>query len=248
MKTTVIIPCYNEAERFQEEPFLSFCHQHPKIYLLFVNDGSKDGTRKLLTELCSEMPESMAVKHLEKNSGKAEAVRQGLLEALDTESNDCVGYWDADLATPLELIPQFVAEFEKNSKLEMLMGARVKLLGRRIERRLGRHYLGRIFATVASGVLNLPVYDTQCGAKILRATPLLSEVLQKPFLSRWIFDVELILRLLKGHPEKGNEETWIWEWPLSEWRDVSGSKVKSIDFFKALWDLCRIKFCYHGTS
>ena len=54
------------------------------------------------------------------------------------------------------------------------------------------YYLGRLFATLASTLLDVRIYDTQCGAKIFRSTDDLKIVLSKPFLSSWIFDVELI--------------------------------------------------------
>src|SRR5207249_3288358 len=86
------------------------------------------------------------------------------------------------------------------SRAQAAFAARVALLGTTIERHATRHYLGRLFATAASLILDLRVYDTQCGAKAFYASPLLAAALEKPFHARWAFDVELIGRLLAGAP------------------------------------------------
>jgi hypothetical protein len=121
----------------------------------------------------------------------------------------------------------------------MVFGSRVKLLGRRIVRKPHRHYLGRIFATVVSNVLRLPVYDTQCGAKLFRRTSQLAVVLQNPFRSRWIFDVEILARFIHTCGIEYVKNS-VYEYPLAEWCDIGGSKVKPGDFLKALGDLLRI--------
>jgi len=108
-------------------------------------------------------------------------------------------------------------------------------------RRAVRHYLGRVFASVVSVVLRLPVYDTQCGAKLFRVTSRLSQVLNEKFLSRWIFDVEILARFIaldKGDVSYLRQS--VYEYPLSSWEDVAGSKVGAADFLKALFDIVRI--------
>jgi hypothetical protein len=124
-------------------------------------------------------------------------------------------------------------------------------MGRTIERRLWRHYLGRLFATAASLVLDLPVYDTQCGAKLFRATPLLSRVFETPFNARWVFDVEIIARFMELHPRGPDRvATALYELPLRQWIDVHGSKVRPIDFAKSARDLAVIHAAYrrHRSS
>jgi len=109
-----------------------------------------------------------------------------------------------------------------------------------------RRLLGRVFARCASLVLGVRVFDTQCGAKLFRVTPRLVELFARPFLARWIFDVEILARMklarrAAGLPPVG--ET-MYEFPLDSWRDVAGSSVKSSDFAKAVLEMARIYWTY----
>ncbi len=244
-RCTVVIPCYNEQHRLRIDAFEHFLRldRHTNIYLLFVNDGSTDHTLAMLRDFCARFPGRTACLDQQPNRGKAEAVRLGMLHVIASGQSHFTGFWDADLATPLEQIPDLLAYLAENPRLNMVFGARVKLLGRNIQRRLLRHYLGRFFATTVSLLLQLPIYDTQCGAKLFRITPELIRVLDQPFHSRWIFDVEILARFLalrKGdrHPLR-NE---IYEYPLPVWTDVAGSKVRSLDFFRAFAELAAIYF------
>ena len=245
MRSIVVIPCYNEADRLRSEALLQYVTDYPEDCLLLVNDGSTDATIDVLRQLCERMPESISMLSLAKNAGKAEAVRQGVLKALETDA-EFVGYWDADLATPLKAIPDFIATFDENPQLDLVMGSRVKLLGRVIERNPVRHYVGRVFANLASHTLKLAVYDTQCGAKLLRRREWTSRLFVEPFASRWIFDVELLARLLTQDQATvcSLPESHIAELPLKEWRDIPGSKVRPRDFFRALWELVAIRRRY----
>jgi len=233
----VIIPCFNEAQRLDVQTFVEYA-LHGDCALLFVNDGSTDTTGEVLDDLCAVNPANLAVIHLAHNRGKAEAVRQGLLTAFRRQPT-FVGYWDADLATPLAAIAEFRDYLRAHPAVEILLGARVRLLGRSIERRASRHCAGRAFATAASWVLNLPVYDTQCGAKLLRNSERTRSLFAEPFGSRWIFDVELLARYLTSAADQSSADL-IHELPLQSWHDIAGSKVRPRDFLRAAIELTHI--------
>ena len=241
----IIIPCYNEANRFPKEKFLNFAKANDDYRFLFVDDGSNDGTDSLLESIRIEKPEQFNVLKLEQKSGKAEAVRQGFLKAIESQP-EFIGFLDADLATPLEVLPSFLTILKGRPSIEMVFGSRIKLIGSDIERNEIRHYLGRIFATAASFVLKIAIYDTQCGAKVFRNTETLHTIFRDPFKSRWIFDVELIARFLKLKKAQGLQGTSasIYEMPLPVWHDIKGSKLHAIDFFKAFVELVQIYLTY----
>jgi glycosyltransferase involved in cell wall biosynthesis len=241
-----VVPCFNEAKRLDIASFRGWLGQRPPARLLFVDDGSLDNTFGILKEICRGYEERASILLRGSNSGKAEAVRAGVLQALDAGfKSEFVGYWDADLATPLNAIEKFVDVLSARPAIEMVFGSRVKLLGRFVDRHPARHYLGRVFATVVSVMLRLPIYDTQCGAKLFRVNQHTAEVFAQPFLSKWVFDVEILARYLKiygGDPTR--LEKAIYEYPLERWRDIAGSKVSPRDFFVAFWDILKIKRRY----
>lgn len=243
MHLILVVPCYNEERRLPVDALRAFRSGTATVEFCFVNDGSRDGTLALVESLAKEDPSRFSVVNLERNSGKAEAVRRGILAAIDRKP-DLVGFWDADLATPLSEIPSFLEVFATRPEIEMVFAARVRLLGRSISRNPRRHYVGRVGATLISSSLGLAVYDTQCGAKLFRATDSVRKLFEDRFLSRWIFDVEIIARFVQ-HRGRDAAAKAIYELPITAWHDVKGSKVKSGDFVKALMDLWRIHRTYN---
>jgi glycosyltransferase involved in cell wall biosynthesis len=231
----IVIPCYNEAQRLDLER-LGTLVRSERVRLLFVNDGSTDDTGRLLATF-ENSSSTVEILSLPRNVGKAEAVRLGLVRALELGA-PIVGYYDADLATPPHELLRLLDVLESKPDLSVVTAARVALLGRTIVRRATRHYLGRVFATFAALVLRLRVYDTQCGAKFFRVTPGFVAATARPFRSSWIFDVELIGRLLRGTdsaepvPASAFEEI-----PLREWHHMEGSKLGLRAMARALVDL-----------
>jgi len=237
--TVIVVPCYNEAVRLPVARFEAFLGAQPDIAFVFVDDGSSDATRERLRALESFAPDRVAVVVLAANLGKAEAVRRGVLAALGGDPS-WVGYWDADLSTPLAEIVEFRKQLEARPELEIVMGARVRLLGREIRRSALRHYLGRLSATWIALALGLRVYDTQCGAKLFRNGPRLAPLFREPFLSSWLFDVEILARRL-ALADTPPTQAVVYEYPVMEWAEVGGSKLRPGAYLRAALDLIRIR-------
>ena len=239
----LVVPCYNEERRLAGDLFLEFLSSRPEASLCLVNDGSSDGTQTVLEALQSKCAERITVLRLPRNSGKAEAVRQGALRVISLERRPAVvGYWDADLSTPLTELDRLLAALDLSAQHRLALGSRVKRLGSSIERRAARHYLGRIFSTLSSQLLDLPVYDSQCGAKVFRAE--ITEILfRDPFVSHWLFDVELLVRL-RTHVGRQAFLHAAVEVPLNAWLEVSGSKLKVSHMAKVPFELLKIRSRY----
>ena len=241
-KYGIVIPCFNEENRLNTSLFVEFLKHHKKILFVFVNDGSTDNTKDLLMSMAVNCSEKIHVLELKSNSGKAEAVRCGVNYILKNTRALSVGYWDADLSTPLSELMKFIHFLKEHQTILFLMGSRIKRLGANIKRSEVRHYFGRIFASAASITLKLPIYDTQCGAKLIRRE-LAEDIFCEQFLSRWLFDIELIARIIAmfGYDKAINH---IYEFPLSTWIDEGDSKIKISDFLRVPKELWLIKHRY----
>jgi len=235
LKTSIVIPCFNEALRISPGKFKNLATES-KAHLVFVDDGSTDGTGDILKNIVRDIGQSADLIEIGKNSGKGEAVRKGLLEVIEL-GMEKVGYIDADMATPVSDVCHLVDCLD-DGQTDVALGSRVALLGHRIDRSPWRHYLGRVFATAASLTLDLPVYDTQCGAKFFRVTDNLKTALATPFVSRWAFDVELIgrLNILAGASR-------IREIPLREWYHQRGSTLSGVTMITTVLELIKIRHC-----
>lgn len=242
---SIVVPCYNEAERLDIDAFIEFTARHREFRFVMVDDGSRDATKEVLEKLCQTDPQQFELLALGENRGKAEAVRYGMLQAAQSQA-EFIGYLDADLASPLDELPRALDVLARHIDTHTVIGVRRKMLGHLVRRTRLRSWLGHRFSQVASWVLGVPIQDTQCGLKLFRNTPETLALFASPFQSRWIFDVEIFARMVAsdGTDAVGSQ---IYELPLESWRDVPGSKLKSSDFFKALGELVMIRQTYLPT-
>lgn len=248
----VIIPCFNEEERLPTDTIASFLKSEPGYHFVMVDDGSQDNTLEVFEQLRSDVgAEQVEIVALSENRGKAEATRLGMLHAI--ESGLCqkhgvawVGYLDADLATPLSEMRELVRIGCENPHVQAVLGSRLQLSGRQIERTLMRRTVSRIFSVLTSMLFRLQIRDTQCGAKLFRKQAWLHHVCQRPFSDRWLFDVELLVRIRQVFGKRFS--TVVYEYPLCRWRDESGSRLRLTDFAMAPVSLLKMATKYWVTS
>ncbi len=215
-KTAIIIPCYDEENRLNSE-LITELFKIPKVDIFLVNDGSTDQTLPILQNISKQNPERCFVISLEKNRGKANAVFQAVNEIL-SKQYDFVGYFDADFSTPISEL-QLLLEQVKKPEIQFAFASRILTLNSGIERKSYRHFFGRIITTIINFKHQLDIYDTQCGAKIFNQKSA-RVAFEKPFKTKWLFDVEIFIRLKKHNLLHHGSEV-----PIQNWKDVSGSKL-----------------------
>ena len=236
---TLVVPCFNEANRFNISNWQLLVDSFPDYQWVFVNDGSGDATAQTLQLLIGK---NVKVLNLPKNLGKGEAIRAGMISALDSNQAgqpEQIGYLDADGAFNISDISKML-DLANNYLGPMtsycaLISSRVKLAGRSISRSSLRHYLGRIIATfICAGWNNAP-YDTQSGFKLFRVDSLFCNIIAKKFRTRWFFDIEILLELERS------SQLQVWEEPLSQWREIGNSKINSRQYYLIFKEVLKIR-------
>ncbi len=240
--TGIIIPCYNEYYRLEREKFCNFLSNHTTYHLCFVNDGSSDQTLELLHELRAFDPKRITVLDLEQNQGKATAVQTGANHLAQLDFIDNIGFLDADLSTSLEEMHNLVQKLNHNEELTMVFGSRKAEEANNIERSFVRNLLSNFVGFFIKHILQLPIKDTQCGAKVFEKS-IIENVYSQRFISKWLFDIEIFLRL-KKHIGINDLLHRISEEPLDSWIEVEGSKITLKDSFLIPINLLVIWFNY----
>lgn len=239
----VIVPCYNEEQRFPFAHFLSFAQAHPEVLLCFVNDGSKDQTVAVLRGLQTQSPGNICVLDCPENGGKAEAVRQGMLHVYAQFRTPVLGFLDADLATSPEEWLQMAHYQEQHAQFGAVVGSRIQRLGAAIRRDDGRSLFSSIVKKFIRLILRTPFQDTQCGAKIFQRT-LVPFLFSQSFLTPWLFDVEIFLRLQKKFG-RTTLQKGVLEFPLMAWTEVGDSKLKLKHSLRIPLQLVRLHYRYN---
>ena len=245
MKTGIIIPSYNEEKRLNVNAFVNFINTHPDYHLCFVNDGSKDKTIDVLKTIYNQNKTQVSIIDLKQNSGKAEAVRTGALYLYNREDIEFVSFIDADLSTDFNDLKDLVKTLKNDSNLDLVYGSRGKGEGE-IERNPFRNLMSKIIKSIIYLILRLPIADTQCGAKVFRRS-IVPVAYKKAFISRWLFDVEIFIRLKNHYGSKQQTIKATFEQALNRWVHVDDSRLGVKDALNIPFKLVSIWVSYNFT-
>jgi len=238
MKNAIVIPCYNESERLPFELFKTFLTSHSDFVCCFVNDGSKDDTLTKLQAFQLSIGNQVIIYDMPQNGGKAEAVRAGVSRMLEISSVQTIGFLDADLATGFDDYKCLLSSLVENN-LSMTFGSRKLDSCADIDRSFFRDSMSKAIGLMISTMLNLPIKDTQCGAKVF-SRQAAATVFADGFISKWLFDVEIFFRMKRLFAQQVMTE--IGEIPLQAWNDVEGSKLGLKDVLQIPLMLSKIAF------
>jgi glycosyltransferase involved in cell wall biosynthesis len=221
---SVVMPCYNERTTI-EEIIRRVLAVPIRIELIVVDDGSKDGTRDILTRLAGELNFKLIFQA--QNGGKGAALRRGFQEV----TGDLMIIQDADLEYSPEEFPQLI-ELICEGRADVVYGSR--FLGRhRVF--MFTHYAGNRFLTLVTNILyNTMLSDMETCYKVMRTEVLRSMTLES---SGFGIEPELTAKIFK-------RQYRVYEVPITyDGRGYEeGKKITWRDGFVALWVLLKYRF------
>lgn len=233
----LVVPCSRESGRIGE--FLpGLCEKLDALggcRVLVVEDGSGvDEQRRMndmVTVLQAKHPVLCDLLMLQENIGKGGAVHAGWARH---EGAEWLAFVDADGSiTPDEVCRLIKLARERGPEQGAIFATRVLMLGRDVRRRFFRHLIGRVYATLVSWLLHTPVYDSQCGCKLVPRQDF-ARVASRLTITGFAFDVQLLAALLDAGITVREE-------PI-DWHDVAGGKVRLVcDSILMFRDVLRIR-------
>lgn len=230
-KLSVVIPCYNEQERFEKgiQHFLHYLkNQKYNWEIIVVNDGSKDNTLRLIKKKAAANP-SIKIVSYSHNRGKGFAVVKGVKKA----KGEIILFSDLDHAVPIKTIEIFFKYFE--NEIPVVIGSR-RVQGSKLIKRQHpiREFLGKGFTLMVKLLIDFKIKDATCGFKAFN-NKIAKKIFKKITVYGWAFDAEL-LYLCKIYKIDYVQA------PVT-WTDIKGSKVSiTRDVFRSFFGLIKIRF------
>ncbi|GAP94522.1 glycosyltransferase [Leptolyngbya sp. NIES-2104] len=232
-QVSIVLPVYNEQACIRRtfEAVLRYLETHPNFTFIFVNDGSSDRTKEIITAgiHLAKTPQIRLISY-HPRAGKGYAIRRGVEYA----EGDLICFLDSDLAYSLAHLDLLV---EKLQTCDVAIGNRSLVRGNQKKVRHGQKVAEKIFNVLPRRMLDLQYSDMQAGLKGFRKSAA-KKLFFYQTLTGFSFDVELIYLA----------QNWgysIAEIPakVSEKHQKKRSKVNLIqDSIKMLLDLLKIRF------
>jgi len=210
VKLSIIIPAYNEENRIRNtiKSYSNYFKNHD-YELIIIPNGCKDKTEEIVKELSKKYSQTKC-KTIKEAVGKGTAIKEGFKIA----KGDLIGFVDADMSTKprdFEDLAKNIRQYDCIIASRYIKGAIVKP-----KQKLTRRIASRAFNFLVKLLFNLDIKDTQCGAKLFKKR-VIEKIIPKLDITRWAFDVDLLLRTKK-------EGYNIKEFP-TKWEDSLGSKL-----------------------
>jgi len=231
VRLSVVIPAYNEELRLPKtlRESLNYLRSQPySAEIIIVNDGSIDGTERVVREYAAGPVELKLLRHPDgANHGKGASVRRGMLEARGAYRL----FMDADNSTTLQQIENFWPWFSQG--YDIVIGSRAlkeSVIGTRQNR--AKEIAGRLGNWVIRKFAVPGIRDTQAGFKMLTAESA-GVIFPRLTIDRWGYDIEMLL-IARTHGCR------IAEIPIT-WINAEGSKVTMASYFEVLAEVWRIR-------
>ncbi|MDC3104335.1 glycosyltransferase [Candidatus Pelagibacter bacterium] len=234
---SIIFPLYNEEKRLKNTftEIIKFKKRlkKRKIEIIFIDDGSDDKSKILIDKfIVKSESQNFKIKNfkLKKNMGKGYALKEGVRKS----SKKWTLTTDIDLSVPLSQI--FIWEKNKLFKDKKIIFGSRNLKNSKVEKNFIRYILGKIFNFFVKTILNISLFDTQCGFKVYQ-TRIAKKLFSKLTHYGFTHDLELVL-ILK------NMKIPIIELPV-KWTHKAGSKVSIfIDPLRMFINILYLRFKY----
>jgi len=233
MQLSIIVPAHNEEKRLPKMldeylPFFARAYGNDFEMLLVIN-GSSDGTETIAKEYTVKFPQMRCIVEPRK-IGKGGAIMLGFAQSIGA----LIGFVDADGSTP----PAAFQDLADNIGAADAIIASRRMRGSQVSPRQpwSRRMASRLFNMMVHLLFGLNFSDTQCGAKLIK-NPSVRQILPKLGITRWAFDVDLLLQLRQAGYRTIEIPT--------VWHDVAGSRLEIAEVFMEMCAaLVRLRLLY----